>query len=158
MELGGNYKCFWQICYAIFLVIFIIWLCNAVNTYQSLPTSSKVTYKYGDNGEKMVKFPSVTLCKEPNNIWYNLWRGSSLDVSKTPGEICNLPIGYFPNEPYFLTFMEDCLNTNDNKNVTEILKSISYNYQSHERLSFIYIQTLPKNFTPLGEHPYRHIF
>ena len=41
-------RIFWKFCYATCLIAFIIWLINAIDNYQSIPTSSKVSYEYGD--------------------------------------------------------------------------------------------------------------
>ena len=48
------YKIIVTFFYAICFIAFFIWLIQAIDNYQSLATSSKVSFKHGDDGDKMV--------------------------------------------------------------------------------------------------------
>ena len=63
--------------YAICLIAFLVWLIQAIKKYQSMSTSSKISFKYGDDGNKLVRFPSVTICQanfdnDENIVWKNV--------------------------------------------------------------------------------------
>ena len=84
--------------YLIGLMAFSLWLYQANQKYQSWETSTKISYKHGDIGDKMVRFPSVSICQmgEFDNEG-TLWKNVS-------------PCKEFKdNPPYFLTYLKDCL-------------------------------------------------
>ena len=70
---------FRKLCLVIFLGSFMFWLYGAIRNYQSLPTTSKVFNKYGDDGNKNIIYPSMTFCTIPvQNITsqkWHLWNG-----------------------------------------------------------------------------------
>ena len=63
LDFSKTRKAIVKFCYGFFLILFLVWLYQAVNNYQSWATSSKVSYKYGDEGDKLVRFPSVSICQ-----------------------------------------------------------------------------------------------
>ena len=67
----------------------------------------------------MVKYPLVTFCRMPNWKTYLAWKNA---------ESCG-QLRY----PYFLSYLEDCLESNENSNkpVIEILNKISYNTEDY---------------------------
>ena len=77
---------FRKLCLMVFLGSFLFWLYGAISNYQSLPTTSKVFYKYGDDGNKNIVYPSVTFCTNPvQNVTskkWHLWKGVSLCSNK----------------------------------------------------------------------------
>ena len=101
------------------------WSMSLYNRYLDQPTSSTVMMKFGDDDDQMVRFPIATLCREFefNEIntknWTRAWRNQTL---------CKKPKG----APYFLTYLEDCLEVNPNFSLNELLKNISYDI--HELL------------------------
>ena len=132
---------------AICLSAFIVWLIQAIDNYQSLATSSKVSFKYGDTGDKTVRFPSVTICQSGDfhtneyadydyyngygsNLWKNVERCG--DTSTT-------------EPPYFLTYLEDCLESGKNETVLDLMEKVTFNV--NELIGEIY--TKPDNITPL---------
>ena len=63
-------KCFeftqiyiWRICYLLCCIAFGTWLMDAVNDYAKMRASSTVSLKNGDDGDRHVKFPVISLCK-----------------------------------------------------------------------------------------------
>ena len=85
--------------YVILLMAFSLWLYQANQTYQSWETSTKISYKHGDVGDKMVRFPSVSICQIGAFDRHEgvLWKNVS-------------PCKEFKdNPPYFLTYLKDCL-------------------------------------------------
>ena len=48
-----------------------------MDNYESMSTSSKISFRYGDNGDKLIKFPSITICKAPTTSDI-LWKGNSI--------------------------------------------------------------------------------
>ena len=66
----------WQFFYFLFSLTFVVWLISAMDSYQSMSTSSKISFRYGDNGDKLIKFPSITICKAPTTSDI-LWKGNS---------------------------------------------------------------------------------
>ena len=113
-----NYsKLIWKVCYAICFGLFFVWLSFAIDNYLSYSTSSKISLNYGDNGNKLLRFPMVTLCKEVIESTYFLWKHN-----KNCG----------PNKPpFFYNFLENCLINNeshDNEDVTDNVRSQSFTY------------------------------
>ena len=120
---------------SICLLAFLVWLIHAISNYQSLATSSKISFKHGDDGDKMVRFPSVSICQsgEYDNAG-NVWN----DV-----ETCN---GLSTDPPYFLSYLEHCLESNVNTTLPELIQNVSFRYIDLVKI----IYTFPSNKTPLG--------
>ena len=97
LENKNSHKLFMKFGYIMCIAAFIIWLINAIEKFKALPTSSKVSFKYGDEGDKLLRFPIVTLCK---------------DLQK----------GYYET-PYFLNYIESCLT--EGQSVEELVKKVS---------------------------------
>ena len=123
------YKIIVTFFYAICFIAFFIWLIQAIDNYQSLATSSKVSFKHGDDGDKMVRFPSFSICESGNFedaafIWKNM--------ISCRGKL---------SPPFFLSYLEDCLESKENNDsIVELIKSITFEKQ--ELISRI--GTLPK--------------
>ena len=136
----------WISFYIFFFTIFMAWLMYAIDNYQSLPTSSKFTLKYGDDGDKFVRYPSVTICKEPNVIFYELWQGFVNNLK----EDCNISdVNYFPEPPYFLSLLENCLENSSNITASDIVQKLTYKGFVNHHLNKVL--TKPKLKTPLGD-------
>ena len=147
MDVRKTHRIIVQFFNAICLSAFIVWLIQAIDNYQSLATSSKVSFKYGDTGDKTVRFPSVTICQSGDfhtneyadydyyngygsNLWKNVERCG--DTSTT-------------EPPYFLTYLEDCLEYGDNETVLDLMEKVTFDIT--ELIGDIY--TKPDNKTPL---------
>ena len=72
MELDNTHKICTKIFQIICFAFFTLWFMYAWEDYQAFPTSSKISFKFGDNGEKLLKFPLLSLCKLP--IYSYLWK------------------------------------------------------------------------------------
>ena len=116
-----NHKLFINFGYIICFAAFIIWLINAIEKFRALPTSSKVSFNYGDEGDKLLRFPIVTLCK---------------DLQTVQNE-CSSTVGYYES-PYFLNYIESCLT--EGESVEELVKKVSS--------IWIWICCYPKKKTP----------
>ena len=92
--------------YIICFAAFMIWLINAIEKFRALPTSSKVSFKYGDEGDKLLRFPIVTLCKDFKSV-QNMC--SSTDYHESP---------------YFINYIESCLTAGES--VEELVKKVSF--------------------------------
>ena len=75
MELDNTHRNCTKFFQIIGFVFFIIWFINIWEDYQMFPISSKISFKFGDNGEKLLKFPLLSLCKLP--IYSYLWKNVS---------------------------------------------------------------------------------
>ena len=75
MELDNTHRNCTKFFQIIGFVFFIIWFINVWKDYQTFPISSKISFKFGDNGEKLLKFPLLSLCKLP--IYSYLWKNVS---------------------------------------------------------------------------------
>ena len=92
--------------YIICFATFMIWLINAIEKFRALPTSSKVSFKYGDEGDKLLRFPIVTLCKD----------------FKSVQNMCSSTDYY--ESPYFINYIESCLTAGES--VEELVKKVSF--------------------------------
>ena len=120
-------------CYSIFLCLFFAWLINAVENYISMPTTTKVALKYGDDNKKNISFPTLTFCKKPVT-YTKLWNDAPFCGNKT-----------VLSSPYFLSYMEACLESNSNETVSELLARVTYNASE----VFSGIKTDPPGSSPL---------
>ena len=122
--------------YLIGLMAFSLWLYQANQKYQSWETSTKISYKHGDIGDKMVRFPSVSICQMGafDSANSTLWKNVS-------------PCKEFKDDPpYFLKYLEDCLESDINMNLTELIQAVSF-----EPTDFILeVDTFPFENSPLG--------
>ena len=142
MHVRTTHRIIVQFFHAICLTAFIVWLIQAIDNYQSLATSSKVSFKYGDEGDKTVRFPSVSICQSGDfhiNEYADYGYGSNLwkNVQRCGGSITE--------PPYFLTYLEDCLESGDNETVLDLMEKITFDIT--ELIDDIY--TKPDNKTPL---------
>ena len=103
------HKLFWKVCYAICFGLFFVWLSFAIDNYLGYSTSSKISLNYGDNGNKLLRFPVVTLCKEVKKSTFYMWKNNEKCLSN---QIPNKP-------PFFYNFLENCLINNDNEDVSD---------------------------------------
>ena len=46
----------------VFIAIFLYWSVIALILYESQPTASSVSYRFGDDGQGNYKFPTITIC------------------------------------------------------------------------------------------------
>ena len=53
----------WRICYVLCCIAFGAWLMDAVNNYAKMWASSTVSLRNGDDGDRLVRFPVISLCK-----------------------------------------------------------------------------------------------
>ena len=63
----------WNFFFLLFSLIFLVWLINSLDRYNSMSASSKISFRYGDDGDRLVKFPSISICKAPTSAI--LWKG-----------------------------------------------------------------------------------
>ena len=60
-------------------IIFLYWSATAIIKFKSLPTSSTVAYRFGDDGHGNIDFPAISICmddlgpivKSPYGMKYN---------------------------------------------------------------------------------------
>ena len=118
------------------LFLFLVWLANAVENYVSKPTTTKVTLKYGDDNKKNATFPSLTFCKLPMRVGpeSKLWKGTIPCVNNS-----------VLSNPYFLSYLEVCLESGINETVSELIKKVTYDVDE----VLVDIQTLPTGSSPL---------
>ena len=142
MEFNETMKCLRTFCYITCLSLFVAWLINAVENYVSMPTTSKFSLKYGDDGKKNARFPLVSICRVPtfttqgNTTTVNLWNNA---------EPCkNMPK---LSKPYFLSYLEACLENDKDVLVSELMEKVTYNVDE----VFNTIQTFPIEATPLKD-------
>ena len=81
--------------------------------------SSSVTMKLGDEGDKMVVFPVLTLCKSLD-AKREFWNG----ITHT----CKGQNLTELDPPYFIHFLKDCLEADPNLNVEDLIKDLTYDY------------------------------
>ena len=120
MKLGKTFKCLRNFCYITCLVLFLFWLFNAVKNYLSLPTTTHVFMKYGDDNLKNAKFPSLTICKLPMETGneLKLWKGVKPCINNSRWD---------SPAPYFLSYLEACLESENNETVEELISKVTYN-------------------------------
>ena len=120
MPLERTYKIIWNIFFAIFFTLFVIWLVSASQKYVMKTASSSVTMKLGDEGDKMVVFPVLTLCKsiDPKR---EFWKGIT---HACKGQ--NLTDLY---PPYFIHYLKDCLEADPNLKVEDLITYLTYDYE-----------------------------
>ena len=109
-------KLFRLICYLTCLGLFLIWLMNAVQNYMKMPKTTNMALRYGDDNKKNATFPSITFCKVP------MWIGQELWNEATP---CSNNVDLSP--PYFLSYLEVCLESGINLSVAELVEKVTYN-------------------------------
>ena len=130
---------FYRISYVLFLGIFIVWLINAIDNYSAFPTTSKFRLKYGDDGRKNARFPLVSFCRIPtkaNHTTMKLWNDAK--------PCKNMSI---LSKPYFLSYLETCLENDKDVTVDELMERVTYNVDE----VFNTIQTFPSEATPLKD-------
>ena len=137
MELNDTLKFLRFFCYVTCLSLFVAWLINAVENYVSMPTTTKYTLKYGDDGKKNARFPLVSICRMPSvsNGSMKLWNNA---------EPCkNMSV---LSKPYFLSYLETCLENDKDQSVTELIDKVTYDIDQ----VFRYIITFPSKATKLN--------
>ena len=55
-------------------VIFLYWSATAIVKFKSLPTSSTVAYRFGDDGHGNIDFPAISICLETDFFFTSLNR------------------------------------------------------------------------------------
>ena len=118
MKLGKTFKCLRNFCYITCLVLFSVWLFNAVQNYLSLPTTTHAFVKYGDDNLKNATFPAVTFCRLPirSGPESKLWNSIAPCVNNS-----------ILSRPFFLNYLEVCLESKTNLSVAELVENVSYN-------------------------------
>ena len=118
------------------LVLFLAWMFNAIENYLLMPTTSKVALKYGDDNRKNATFPSMTFCKIPMRVENisKIWNDASPCRNDTP-----------LSRPYFLSYMEACLESGSKEKLSEIIDRVTYNPEE----VFRSIITIPIGVSPL---------
>ena len=119
MPLERTYKIIWNIFFAVFLTLFVIWLVSASQKYVMKTASSSVTMKLGDEGDKMVVFPVLTLCKSLD-AKREFWNG----ITHT----CKGQNLTELDPPYFIHFLKNCLEADPNLEVEDLIKDLTYDY------------------------------
>ena len=67
-----THKVIWNFCFIICLFVFGGWFLSASSGYLEMSASSSVSMKFGDEGDKFVRFPTLTFCKV--SLVHDLWR------------------------------------------------------------------------------------
>ena len=67
-----THKVIWNFCFIICLLVFGGWFLSASSGYLEMSASSSVSMKFGDEGDKFVRFPTLTFCKV--SLVHDLWR------------------------------------------------------------------------------------
>ena len=67
-----THKVIWNFCFIICLFVFGGWFLSASSGYLEMSASSSVSMKFGDEGDKFVRFPTLTFCKV--SLIHDLWR------------------------------------------------------------------------------------
>ena len=102
------------------LSVLVWWSNHSISAYSDMPTASTLSLKYGEDGHKLVKFPLISICYykrpiqviEDNKYWKNK-------------KFCKKP-----EIPFFLSYLEGCLESGNNTNsLEELIKSITYKAQ-----------------------------
>jgi sulfur carrier protein ThiS len=94
-------------------VIFFYLAAKSIEKYWSYPVSSKITYKYGEDGQGNGHFPAISFCKPPYDSNKLKWKNQR-DCGKQQTNL------------YFIDFMENCLTLDENVTVEELLSEITY--------------------------------
>ena len=77
--LAFRQKFIWNICYFLCCLAFGFWLMDAVNNYAKMWASSTVSLKNGDDGDRLVKFPVISLCKiVERRMKDGLWKNAKM--------------------------------------------------------------------------------
>ena len=139
MEFNETMKCLRTFCYITCLSLFIAWLINAVENYVSMPTTSKFSLKYGDDGKKNARFPLVSICRMPNKA-----NATSMRLWNDAEPCKNMTI---LSKPYFLSYLETCLENEKDVTVSELMERVTYDVDE----VFNTIQTYPTEATPLKD-------
>ena len=121
-----------KVWYLICFSVFTVWLFLAIENYKSWPTVTNYKVKYGDDGNKKAKFPLVSICRLPTKVddEMRLWQETNPCANLTK-----------LSEPYFLSYLETCLESNIEIPVIVLMKSISYD----EGEAIQNVLTLPKD-------------
>ena len=138
MKLGKTFKCLRNFCYITCLVLFSVWLFNAVKNYLSLPTTTHAFVKYGDDNLKNATFPAVTFCRLPirSGPESKLWNSITPCVNNS-----------VLSRPFFLNYLEVCLESKTNLSVAELVENVSYN----KREALLDIRTFPYGSSQLKD-------
>ena len=91
---------------SILLIVFIFWTVYSFFKFIDEPTGTHITYSIGDNDEKGITFPQVTICN------YDFTRQNPV-LDKCRNESKN-----------FLQAMSNCFNTDPNFNMDEFKQSL----------------------------------
>ena len=122
------------ICYLICLGFFLVWLTNAVQNYAAMPTTTNVAIKYGDDNMKNATFPSITFCKRPYVDEFH-WSGRKVFLWKKLEPCINKSS---ISEPYFLSYLEECLQSGTQQTVAELVKKVSYHME--DEIGYVYAE------------------
>ena len=120
MPLERTYKIIWRIFFTVFFTLFVIWLVSASQKYMMKTASSSVTMKLGDEGDKMVVFPVLTLCKSLD-AKREFWKGIT--------HACKGQNLTELDPPYFIHYLKDCLEADPNLKVEDLIKDLTYDYE-----------------------------
>ena len=137
MKLEKAIKIIRTIFYLTCLILFLVWLANAIENYLAKPTTTNVKLKYGDDNKKNATFPSITICKSPMNVGQE----SKLWNQIAPCDNNTLQL----SSPKFLSYLEVCLESGSNLTVPELVKKVTYNMSE----IFGNVQTSPAGSTIL---------
>ena len=128
------------ICYLTCFGLFLVWLGNAMKSYLAMPKTTNVSLKYGDDNKKNASFPSITFCKGPfgrfeeGGMTMMVWNNNTACSKNSRLE-----------KPYFLSYIEDCLESGNNETVSELVNKVTYNPNE----VFVNINTRPEGSSPL---------
>ena len=142
-----------------FTTIFMYWSIAAVTKYMSVPITSTVSYKFGDDGHGSIVFPTVTICLESfkwivksqgmnsrcmtENFdnFYDALLWCTYDSRESPKTTTEYSlIGNLFDEPNVdpinkFKKLQDFLNASEMLDITDILRGFKFGYRHHKILS-----------------------
>ena len=114
-----------------FTIIFLYWSIAAIIKFKSKPTTSSISYTFGDDGHGHYEFPAITICLPSFNWITKSPNGMQKKCSRTRWSLsspwfykalmmCTFP----PKKPQIKPFkkIEDFLNISNMLEITDILR------------------------------------
>ena len=102
-------------------IIFLYWSATAIIKFKSLPTTSTVAYRFGDDGHGNIDFPAITICLDSfqyiarslNGMKYKCHQSNFIQKFYESLEDCTAKTTGGEKTPTFRDFLADILINDD---------------------------------------------
>ena len=115
-----------------FTIIFLYWSITAMLKFLSKPTTSSISYTFGDDGQGYYEFPAITIClnsfrwitQSPNGMEKNCSRIPPINTFEAALRNCTSPTTQHQINPF--EKIEDFLQISNMMQITDILRYFSF--------------------------------